>query len=167
VRVVTDQVEISQLKDASGYKLSDERQAKLLERELECVFCWTNRDGHPIGVTQAFVYADGVFWMCTDADRARAKAIRRDPRSSVVVFAARRSKTLSFKGTAELIEDRETVLWFLREVARRYDPDDPQAQEAHVRAADHPGRVVIKFTPEKITNAFDGGLARRGPASRS
>lgn len=164
---MTDQVEISQLKDASGYRLSDERQAKLLERELECVFCWTNRDGHPIGVTQAYVYADGVFWMCTEASRARARAIRRDPRSSVVVFTARRSKTLSFKGASEIIEDRDTIMWFLREVARRYDPDDAQAQEAHVKAADHPGRVVIKFTPEKITNAFDGGLARTGPASRS
>ena len=162
---MTEQVEISQLQDASGYRLSDERQAKLLERELECVFCWTNREGHPIGVTQAYVYADGVFWMCTEASRARA--IRRDPRSSVVVFAARRSKTLSFKGTSEIIEDRDTIMWFLREVARRYDPDDVQAQEAHVRAADHPGRVVIKFTPEKITNAFDGGLARTGPASRT
>ena len=163
---MTEEVEISQLKDASGYRLSDERQAKLLERELECVFCWTNSDGHPIGITQAYVYADGVFWMCTDEGRARARAVRRDPRSSVVVFTARKSKTLSFKGTSEIIEDRETVMWFLREVARRYDPHDPQAQEAHVKAADHPGRVVIKFTPEKITNAFDGGLARTGTSSR-
>jgi general stress protein 26 len=163
---MTEQVEISSLKDASGYKLSSERQAKLLERELECVFCWTNREGHPIGITQAYVYADGAFWMCTEASRARARAIQRDPRSSVVVFTARKSKTLSFKGTSEILEDRDTVMWFLREVARRYDPDDPQAQEAHVAAADHPGRVVIKFTPEKITNAFDGGLARTGPASR-
>ena len=163
---MTEQVEISSLKDASGYKLSSERQAKLLERELECVFCWTNREGHPIGITQAYVYADGAFWMCTEASRARARAIQRDPRSSVVVFTARKSKTLSFKGTSEILEDRDTIMWFLREIARRYDPDDPQAQEAHVAAADHPGRVVIKFTPEKITNAFDGGLARTGPASR-
>ena len=163
---MTEEVQISSLKDASGYRLSDERQAKLLERELECVFCWTNVDGHPIGITQAFVYADGAFWMCTDEGRARAKAIRRDPRSSVVVFTARKSKTLSFKGTSEILTDRDTVLWFLREVARRYDPTDPQAQEAHVNAADHPGRIVIKFTPEKITNAFDGGLARSGPASK-
>jgi general stress protein 26 len=159
---MTKRVEISSLKDASDYKLTDERQAKLLERELDCVFCWTNRDGHPIGITQAYVYQDGAFWMCTDSSRARARAIQRDPRSSVVVFSARRSKTLSFKGVSEILEDRETIMWFLREVARRYDPADPQAQAAHVTAADHPGRVVIKFTPEKITNAFDGGLARTG-----
>ncbi|MDT7620086.1 MAG: hypothetical protein QOF99_987, partial [Pseudonocardiales bacterium] len=40
-------------------------------------------------------------------------------------------------------------------------PDDEQAQAAHVAAADSPGRVVLRFVPEKVTNAFDGGLARR------
>ncbi|HEY2830952.1 MAG TPA: pyridoxamine 5'-phosphate oxidase family protein [Sporichthyaceae bacterium] len=153
--------EISSLRDASGYRLSEERQAQLLEREIECVFGWTNLDGHPIGITQAFVYRDGVFWMCTERSRARARAIERDPRSCVTVFTARKSRTMSFKGTSEILDDRETVLWFLREIARRYDPEDPQAQEAHIAAADHPGRAVIKFTPETITNAFDGGLARR------
>lgn len=159
---MTPQVEITSLQDAKGYALSEERQAKLLEREIECVFGWTNKDGHPINIAQSFVYQDGIFWMCTERSRARAKAIERDPRSCVTVFAARRSKTLSFKGTSEIIDDRETVMWFLREIAKRYDPDNPQAQEAHVAAADHPGRIVIKFTPEKITNAFDGGLARSG-----
>lgn len=159
---MTPPVEISSLRDASDYRLSEERQAKLLEREIECVFGWVNSDGHPISITQAFVYADGVFWMCTERSRARAKAIARDPRSSLTVFTARKSKTMSFKGTSEILDDRQTVLWFLREIARRYDPDDPQAQAAHVAAADHPGRVVIKFTPTKVTNAFDGALARSG-----
>jgi general stress protein 26 len=159
--VSTSRTEISSLRDVSGYVLSEERRTELLAREIECVFGWTNRDGHPIGITQAFVYADGVFWMCTERSRARARAIGRDPRSCVTVFTARKSRTMSFKGTSEIIDDRDTVLWFLREIARRYDPDDPQAQAAHVAAADHPGRVVIKFTPEAITNAFDGGLARR------
>jgi hypothetical protein len=100
--------------------------------------------------------------MCTERSRARARAVARDARTSVVVFTAGKSRTISFKGTSELIEDRDTVLWLLAEIARRYDPDNPQAQQAHVEAADHPGRVVIKFTPLKITNAFDGGLARSG-----
>jgi general stress protein 26 len=149
------------LEDASGFVLSPQRQEKLLAGELECTFCWTNADGHPIGITQAFVYADGVFWMVSEAARARVRAIRRDPRSAVVIAATGRSKTLSFKGRTEVLEDRATILRTLREIARRYDPDDEQAQAAHVAAADSPGRVVLKFVPEKVTNAFDGGLARR------
>jgi general stress protein 26 len=149
------------LADASGFALSRQRQELLLAGELECTFCWTNADGHPIGITQAFVYADGVFWMVSEASRARVRAVRRDPRTAVVVAATGRSKTMSFKGHTEVLEDRATILRTLREIARRYDPDDEQAQAAHVAAADSPGRVVLRFVPEKVTNAFDGGLARR------
>jgi general stress protein 26 len=149
------------LADASGFVLTEERRARLLASEIECTFCWTNRDGHAIGVTQAFIYRDGVFWMASENSRARVRAVRRDPRSSVVVAASGRSKSMSFKGTTEVIEDRPTILDVLAAIARRYDPDDEQAQAAHVAAADSPGRVVLKFTPEQITNAFDGGLARR------
>jgi general stress protein 26 len=149
------------LADASGFALSRQRQELLLAGELECTFCWTNADGHPIGITQAFVYADAVFWMVSEASRARVRAVRRDPRSAVVVAATGRSKTMSFKGHTEVLEDRATILRTLREIARRYDPDDEQAQAAHVAAADSPGRVVLRFVPEKVTNAFDGGLARR------
>jgi general stress protein 26 len=149
------------LADASGFALSQQRQELLLAGELECTFCWTNADGHPIGITQAFVYAGGVFWMVSEASRARVRAVRRDPRSTVVVAATGRSKTMSFKGHTEVLEDRATILRTLREIARRYDPDDEQAQAAHVAAADSPGRVVLRFVPEKVTNAFDGGLARR------
>jgi hypothetical protein len=59
------------------------------------------------------------------------------------------------------VHDRERIMWFLTEIAKRYDPHDEQAQLAHVRAADHPGRVVIKFVPTATTNAFDGHRARR------
>jgi general stress protein 26 len=149
------------LEDATAFVLSTERADKLLAEQIESTFCWTNRDGHPIGITQAFSYVDGVFWMASEASRARVKAIRRDPRSSVVVSASRASKSLSFKGTTEVVEDRDTILRVLGEIARRYDPNDEQAQEAHVNAADSPGRVILKFTPEKTTNAFDAGLARR------
>lgn len=149
------------LEDASGFVLSQERRERLLREQLECTFCWTNREGHPIGITQAFIYSDDAFWMVSEDSRARVRAIRRDPRSSVVVSAPGKSKTLSLKGTATVIEERQAVLWALREIARRYDPDDEQAQEAHVAAADSSGRVLLRFDPEKVTNAFDGGLARR------
>jgi general stress protein 26 len=149
------------LEDATGFVLSEERRERLLISQLECTFCWSNRQGHPIGVTQAFVYSDGSFWMVSERSRARVRAIARDPRSSVVVAAAGKSKSMSFKGVCEVIDDRQTILRILREIASRYDPDNPQAQAAHVAAADSPGRVVLKFIPEKITNAFDGGLARR------
>lgn len=152
---------IDSLEDARAYILSEERRDQLLREQLECTFCWTNRDGWPVGVTQSFLHRDGVIWMCSEQSRARVKAVIRDSRTAVVISAVGRSKSLSYVGHSELVTDRETILWFLGEIARRYDPEDPQAQAAHVEAADSPGRVLIRFTPERVTNAFDGGLARR------
>lgn len=149
------------LEDARGFVLSTKRRDRILAEQIECTFCWTNRDGHPIAITQAFFHADGVFWMASESSRVRVRAVLRDPRTSVVVTAFGKSKSISYKGRTEVVDDRDTVMWVIREIARRYDPDDEQAQAAHVSAADSPGRVVLKFTPEKVTNAFDAGLARR------
>jgi hypothetical protein len=158
-------VEIDSLADARAFALGDESLQRLLAEQFECTFCWTNRAGEPVALTEAFVYADGAVWMCAEESRVRVKAIVREPRSCVVVSSMGtsmgHSKTVSFKGVSEVIRDRERIMWFLTEIAKRYDPDDEQAQRAHVRAADHPGRVVIKFVPTAKTNAFDGHRARR------
>jgi general stress protein 26 len=149
------------LEDASGFVLTEQQRERLLAGQIECTFCWTNRDGHPIGITQAFIHVGGVFWMLSEQSRARVRAVRRDPRTSLVITAFGKSKSLSYKGVTEVVEDRDTVMWVLREIVRRYDPDDEQAQEAHAAAADSPGRVALKFIPHKVTNAFDAGQARR------
>lgn len=158
------EVRIESLADASAFALSDERLQRLLAEQFECTFCWTNAQGDPVALTEAFVYAEGAIWLCAEESRVRVKAIRRDPRSCVVVSSMGttlgHSKSVSYKGTCEIVHDRDRILWFLREIAKRYDPHNEQAQAAHVRAADHPGRVVIRFTPSKMTNAFDGDRAR-------
>ena len=166
------EVQIDSLVDAKAFALSDDAMTQLLAEQFECTFCWTNRAGEPVALTEAFIYADGVIWMCAEESRVRVKAIVREPRSCVVVSSMGtsmgHSKTVSFKGVSEIVHDRERIMWFLTEIAKRYDPQDEQAQQAHVRAADHPGRVAIKFVPTARTNAFDGHLARRRkPADRA
>lgn len=157
-------VRIHSLADASTFALSDERRTRLLSEQFECTFGWTNSNGDPVALTEAFVYAENAIWLCAEESRVRVKAIRRDPRASVVISSMGtslgHSKSISYKGRCEILHDRDRILWFLTEIAKRYDPDNAQAQAAHVQAADHPGRVVIKFTPTKTTNAFDGDLAR-------
>lgn len=147
------------LDDASRFMLAEDRRNRILAEQIECTFCWTNQRGHPIGITQAFVHRDGEFWMVSEASRARVRAVRRDPRTSIVVTEQGKSRSLSYKGHTEVIDDPEVVHRVLRDIVRRYDPGDEQAQEAHFRAADSPGRVVLKFTPDKLTSTA-------GPAQR-
>lgn len=161
---ISDEVRIESLEDASLFRLGEDRLARLLAEQFECTFCWTNAGGEPVALTEAFIHHDGAIWMCSEENRVRVKAIRREPRTAVVISSMGttmgHSKSVSYKGRSEIVRDRETILWFLREIAKRYDPHNEQAQRAHVRAADSPGRVVIKFTPEQTTNAFDGDRAR-------
>ena len=164
------EVLIESLSDASAFALSEDRLERLLREQFECTYCWTNIRGEPVALTEAFIHTEGAFWLCAEESRVRIKAITRDPRACIVVSSMGtgmgHSKTVSYKGTSEIVRDRERILWFLREIAKRYDPHNEQAQAAHVRAAYHPGRVVIKFTPTKVTNAFDGDRTRSRSRSR-
>jgi hypothetical protein len=152
------------LSDASVYVLSAERESALLFEQYECTLVWTNLDGHGVGVTQAFVFEDGCFWLACELSRARVRALLRDPRCSIVVSgigtSLGRSKSLSYKGHAEIIDDRETTLRVLSAILTKYDPDDPDARASHLQAADHPGRIIIKVTPAARTNAWDGDQVR-------
>ena len=38
--------------DVSGFSLSVERERVLYEKQTECTFMWTTRDGDPVGVIE-------------------------------------------------------------------------------------------------------------------
>ena len=48
--------------DLTDMRLDDDALAELLSAGGECVFNWTTKDGHPVGVVVAFVYHDGKFF---------------------------------------------------------------------------------------------------------
>ena len=68
--------------DVKMYRLDPEREKELLHAAGECTFIWSNKSGHPIGVTTAYVPAKGKIWMTATRERVRIKAIARDGRSS-------------------------------------------------------------------------------------
>jgi hypothetical protein len=66
--------------DVKQYRLDPERE--LVNSAGECVFCWANKSGHPIGVITAYVPVNGKIWMTATRERVRIKAIARDGRSA-------------------------------------------------------------------------------------
>ena len=84
----------------------------------ECVFCWANKEGHPLGVITAYVPVDGKIWMTATRQRVRVKAIARDGRSSVVITSTGThmggGKTVTYKGHTVIHDDQETKLWMYR-----------------------------------------------------
>lgn len=162
--------------DVKQYRLDPEREQELVNSAGECVFCWANKSGHPLGVITAYVPVDGKIWMTATRERVRVKAIARDGRSSVVLTSKGThmggGKTVTYKGQTVIHDDPETKLWMYKllaagmagsrdegnEFTRGLDP------ELFVRFLDTPERVVLEFTPE-MSIPFDGDKMAQGTAA--
>jgi len=136
--------------DVSGYTLEDADEEVLLEAQNECTFMWSNKEGWPVGVIMSYVYDDGCFWLSVSSLRVRVKAVERDPRVAISITSKGTgipSLSLPYKGTCEVLSDRETIDWFLPALAERLRPGDPEAQKLFVKLNDTPQRRVLKVTP--------------------
>jgi len=162
--------------DVRQYRLDPERERELVNSAGECVFCWANKAGHPIGVITAYVPVDGKIWMTATRERVRVKAIARDGRSSVVITSKGThmggGKTVTYKGHTVIHDDAETKLWMYRLLAQGMAgaQDDGNEftkgldPEMFVRFLDTPERVVMEFTSE-MSIPFDGDKMAQGTAA--
>jgi hypothetical protein len=163
--------------DVKQYRLDPERERELVRSAGECTFIWANKSGHPIGVTTAYVPADGKIWMTATRERVRIKAIARDGRSSVVITSTGTpmggGKTVTYKGHTVIRDDPETKHWMYKLLAQgmvhasEKDPDNAFTAginpEMFIRFLDTPERIVLEFTPE-MSIPFDGDKMAAGTA---
>lgn len=162
--------------DVKQYRLEPEREQELVNTAGECVFCWANKSGHPIGVITAYVPVNGNIWMTATRERVRIKAIARDGRSSVVISSKGTpmggGKTVTYKGHTVIHDDDKTRQWFYQLLAKGMAgrPDDGNEftrnlnPDLFVRFLDTPERVVLEFTPE-MSIPFDGDKMAQGTAA--
>lgn len=145
--------------DVTIYKLSPEREQELLQKQVECNFIWTNREGHGLGVIMNYVAKDGSIWLTATSQRPRIKALQRDPRASVVISSMGTDmgpgKQITYKGRVVLHEDQATKDWFYPAMAEIISPYPAPTPEAAIKHLDTPLRVIIELIPE-MTIAFDG-----------
>jgi hypothetical protein len=138
--------------DVSTFTLSGEREEVLLDRQTECTFMWTTRDGDPVGVIMNFVHAHDAFWLTCTRRRKRVAAIEARPRVALAISSRGTdigiSQAVTYKGTATVLDDRATLDWFYPLLAAKVRPDDDAKQAAFVRHLDSPGRVVVRVAPD-------------------
>ena len=168
--------QITNYDDVKQYRLDPERERELVNSAGECVFCWANKSGHPIGVITAYVPIKGKIWMTATRERVRIKAIARDGRSSVVMSSKGTpmggGKTVTYKGHTVIHDDPETKHWMYSLLAggMAASKDDGNAftsgldPELFVKFLDTPERVVLEFTPE-MSIPFDGDKMAEGTAA--
>ena len=147
--------------DLTECGLSSELETQLVETQRECVFMWTNRAGEAFGVVMSYLPSGGKLWLTAAERRKRIAAIRRFPTASVCInstgTALGPGKTVTYKGTCVVHDDRETKDWFYPAFAHHLRPDDEVASTTFQRFLDSPHRVIIEFTPHDALS-FDGAL---------
>jgi general stress protein 26 len=145
--------------DVTIYELSPEREQELLDKQIECNFVWTNKDGHGLGVIMNYVARNGSIWLTATSQRARIKALKRDPRASVVISSMGTDmgpgKQLTYKGRVTLHEDQQTKDWFYPAMAAIISPYPAPTAEAAMAYLDTPLRLILELVPEKVIR-FDG-----------
>jgi hypothetical protein len=167
------------LDDVSSYKLSPQSRERLFALTNECVVCWTNSSGWPVGMPHSFVWSDGKFWVHTTTKRARVKALTARPDSCIVVT----SKGTEMSGAMVTAKTRATVHHGNRDLVRWLLPlffdrtglgPDAESRAQLMELFDTPARVVIEFDPVEfftyssaelddavLSSGFDG-WSRRG-----
>ena len=153
----------------SIYPFTDEEVDQLCNGSMECVLMWSTKDGWPVGVVHAFVWHEGKVWLTFAEHRHRAVAIKRDNRVSVTVSSAGYPDgtgaelphgAITFKGTGEFFDDRETKEWFYRALADKLNPGNQDGSDWFYNFLDSPLRTVLAITPVKKI-MYNGGLANR------
>lgn len=152
--------------DVTVYGLDDDVEQQLLLGHNECTFIWSNKEGWPVGVIMSYVWRKSSFWLTASNQRARISAVRRDPRVSIVVTSTGsplpRNKTVTWKGTCSLHDDRATKDWFYPELSKAINPEDPVRAEAFQAFLDSPRRVIMQVAPTQRIG-YDG--AKMGKAT--
>ena len=145
--------------DVTLYQLSEAREQELLEKQIECNFIWTNKDGHGLGVIMNYIARDGAIWVTATSQRARVKALQRAPRASVVISSMGTDmgpgKTVTYKGRVRIHQDQATKDWFYPALAQIISPYPAPTVEAAIKHLDTPLRVILELVPEKAIK-FDG-----------
>jgi len=152
--------------DVTVYGLDDDDEAEMLVAQNECTFIWSNKEGWPVGVIMSYFHEDGKFWLTASSQRARISAVRRDPRVCIVVSSTgskmARNRTVTYKGTCIVHDDRETKDWFYPKLAMALQ-SDPERRAAFEKFLDSPRRVVLEVeTTQRI--GYDGHKMGRATA---
>ncbi len=143
--------------DLTGMQLDQSQLDELLAGVGECVFNWTTREGHPVGVVVAFVHHEGKFFTTCAERRKRVPALRARPQSGIVIN--RGGKTASYKGDSIVHANgdpgfEELKGWFYPRLSQLdLEPDDPYRQ-SFAKFLDSPHRVIIE-TEARLVVGFD------------
>lgn len=152
--------------DISSFTLTPERERELVEAQIECTFSWVSSQGQPVGVTMNYVARDGSIWLTAVRERARIRALQRNPRASVAISSAGTNlgsgKTITYIGDVVLHEDQATKDWFYPALGAIISPYPAPTVEAAIAQLDTPSRLILELVPRRSISFDLESLAGQG-----
>ncbi len=136
--------------------MSDEEIATYLERSRTATLATIGASGLPHLVAMWYGVIDGDIWVETKARSQKAVNIRRDPRVTVLIEDGETYDTLrgvSFEGTAEIVEDPESLWKVGVNVWERYNGPYTEEVKPLVEFMLHK-RVAVRISVER-TRSWD------------
>lgn len=160
---------VDSYEDVSIFTLSEDRETRLLDEQIECTFMWTTKDGDPVGVIMNYLFRDDRFWVTCTRRRKRVPAVIARPRVAVCISSRGTgigsSQAITYKGTAIVRDDDEVKGWFYPALAAKVRPFDEGAQQAFAEHLDTPGRVVIEIVPDARIGFDSEQMFKNSPAA--
>ena len=128
-------------------ELTPEEQAAFLREVRKASLATYDKDGYPHVVAMNYLAKDGAIFMTSYGKAQKVLNIRRNPKVGVMVEAGRKYSELRgvmIRGTCEIIEDPETVVRTMQEIAGQ------EIRLGRGPAASATKRVILKVTPVKV-----------------
>ena len=157
--------------ELTDYSLGNADEQYLLAEQKECTFIWSNKKGEPVGVVMTFLAAEDKIWLLVTEKRARVTAVRRDPRTCIVITSAGllggTGKTVTYKGTTRVhAYDNPELQWVYHEyVAKLNGENNIERIEFFKRLLAVPERVILEFILEKKITYDGDKMAAQVPGS--
>lgn len=165
-------VGVDDLEKLRSLRASGQAQEELVAAQGEAVVTFAMDGGWPSGVVMSYLPHDGAYWVTAVADRAHARAVRRDPRVSLVISNAGTElpgrRMMTVRCVAHTHTDDATKQWFYAAFAEHLQVAN---QQGFVELLNSGNRVVLELRPVAVSTSHDSrnlpGDGRGGPAPES
>jgi len=132
--------------------MSDEEVAAFVERSWTATMATVGPNGMPHLVAMWYAVLDGEIWFETKAKSQKAVNLRRDPTITVMIEDGDTYNTLrgvSIDGTAEIVDDPETILRVGISVWERYTGPYTEEMRPFVDQMMN-NRIAVRVAPSRI-----------------
>lgn len=138
--------------ERSKIVMTDGEIAEFIERSRTATLATISASGRPHLVAMWYALVDGEIWFETKAKSQKAVNLRRDPTLTVMIEDGRTYGTLrgiSIDGTAEIVDDPETILRVGISVWERYTGPYTEEMRPFVDQMMN-NRIAVRVVPGRV-----------------